>query len=78
MLPRFQVEAGRDLNYKVCYPRSSFDAVDCRIELLKYYFLRLAGIPSMSRRWKTTQPSDKISRSAPRDYFYIAITSRAM
>src|SRR5579863_8325089 len=25
VLPRFQVEAGRDLNYKVCYPRSSFD-----------------------------------------------------
>src|SRR5580698_6009768 len=24
-LPRFQVEAGRDLNYKVCYPRDSFD-----------------------------------------------------
>ena len=25
MLPRFQIEAGRDLNYKVCYPRASFD-----------------------------------------------------
>ena len=25
ILPRFQVEAGRDLNYKVCYPRASFD-----------------------------------------------------
>src|SRR5260370_31764613 len=24
-LPRFQVEAGRNLNYKVCYPRASFD-----------------------------------------------------
>src|SRR5947209_11509826 len=24
VLPRFQVEAGRDLNYKVCYPISSF------------------------------------------------------
>ena len=24
-LPRFQVEAGRDLNYKICYPRASFD-----------------------------------------------------
>src|SRR5208337_2112334 len=24
-LPRFQVVAGSDLNYKVCYPRSSFD-----------------------------------------------------
>ena len=25
ILPRFQVEAGHDLNYKVCYPRASFD-----------------------------------------------------
>src|SRR5271169_5218915 len=25
VLPRFQVEAGRDLNYKDCYPRASFD-----------------------------------------------------
>src|SRR6266540_5479912 len=25
VLPRFQVEAGRDLNYSLCYPRSSFD-----------------------------------------------------
>src|SRR5271167_1410313 len=24
-LPRFQIEAGRDLNYKICYPRASFD-----------------------------------------------------
>src|SRR5581483_11547773 len=24
-LPRFQVEAGKDLNYRVCYPRASFD-----------------------------------------------------
>src|SRR5580692_7766327 len=25
ILPRFQIEAGRDLNYGVCYPRGSFD-----------------------------------------------------
>jgi aminoglycoside/choline kinase family phosphotransferase len=25
LLPRFQVEAGRDLDYSVCYPISSFD-----------------------------------------------------
>src|SRR5690242_8481011 len=25
VLPRFQVEAGRDLNYAVCYPNPSFD-----------------------------------------------------
>ncbi|MGA8868457.1 MAG: phosphotransferase enzyme family protein, partial [Candidatus Sulfotelmatobacter sp.] len=25
VLPRFQIEAGRDLDYSVCYPRGSFD-----------------------------------------------------
>jgi aminoglycoside/choline kinase family phosphotransferase len=47
MLPRFQINAGKTLNYAFCYPHSSFDKKSMLWDLnhFKYYFLTLAHIP---------------------------------
>jgi P-loop ATPase protein family/Phosphotransferase enzyme family len=72
ILPRFQVEAGRDVNYAVSYPCASFDrqSITWDLNYFKYYFLRLAAVPFNEQALELdfSRLTDFVL-SAPQDFF---------
>jgi len=72
LLPRFQIEAGRAIDYALCHPRASFDAQSIRWDLnyFKYYFLRLAGIPFSEQALEDDFARfTELLLAAPREHF---------